>query len=286
MVLICLLAVTATGVTGLFATMFQSRLATAQQREQRLEEQVRAEMLAMGWQPPASDSLRGLSNQLRGERNVEILHARAPFELGLGHGPVTGEAADEGALAAATVLVVDELSRYPRSFLERAGLRRVVLCAELREERRPIPSLPNYRNTLLLDAGGSPSYLRRLVHHEVFHFVDLADDGVVLADPTFASLNPPGFEYGSGGRAMRERSAAAFGAAPAGFVSRYATSAVEEDKAEIFAFLMTRPQAMAELGHRDPIIAAKAAHVRQLAAALSDELDQSFWRAVARAPRR
>ncbi|MBW2459162.1 MAG: hypothetical protein JRI68_31990 [Deltaproteobacteria bacterium] len=286
MVLICLLAVTATGVTGLFAIMFQSRLATAQQREQRLDEQVRNEMFALGWQPPESDSLRALSEQLRTRRGVEILHARTPFAVGLAHGPVAGHAADEGPLAAATVVLVDELSLLPRSFLERAGLRRVMLCAELREARRPIPSLPNYRNTLLLDAEASPSYLRRLIHHEVFHFADLADDGVVLADPGYRALTPPGFEYGSGGRTMRERSSSAFGEAPAGFVSRYATSAIEEDKAEVFAFLMTRPAAMDQLGRRDPVVAAKAAYVRMVVALLSDELDEAFWRAVARAPGR
>ncbi len=284
--LICLLAVTATGVTGLFATMLQSRLATAQQRERRLDEQVRAEMFALGWLPPESDSLRGLSEKLRTSRGVEILHARSPFELGLGHGPVAGQPGGEGVLAAATVTMVDELMLLPHSFLERIGLRRVLLCAELREAGRPIPSLPNYRNTLLLDAGASPAYMRRLIHHEVFHFADLADDGVVLADPIFAALNSPSFEYGSGGRSMRERSSAAFGEAPDGFVSRYATSAVEEDKAEVFAFLMTRPEAMTALGHRDPVLAAKAAYIRRRVALLSDELDQAFWRAVARAPGR
>lgn len=286
MVLICLLATTATGVTGLFATMVQSRLATAQQRERRLDEQVRNEMFALGWRPPESDSLRALSEQLRTDRGVEILHARDPFELGLAHGPIAGHAADEGALAAATVVLIDELTLLPHSFLERIGLRRVMLCAELREERHPIPSLPNYRNTLLLDAEASPSYLRRLIHHEVFHFADLADDGVVLADPSYRALTPPSFEYGSGGRTMRERSSSAFGEAPAGFVSRYATSAVEEDKAEVFAFLMTRPAAMEQLGRRDPVVAAKAAHIRMLLALLSDEIDQAFWRSVARAPGR
>jgi len=286
MVLICLLAVTATGVTAVFATILQSRLATAEQRQKRLDEQVRNEMLAMGWLPPTSDSLRELSEKLRQGRGVEILHVASPFELMLANGLVAAQPADEGVLAAATVLVVDELTLLPRSFLERAGLRRVVLCADLREERRPIPSLPNYRNTLLLDAGGSTGYMRRLVHHEVFHFADLADDGIVRGDPAYAALNPPGFEYGSGGRSMRQRSSAAFGEAPAGFVSRYATSAVEEDKAEVFAFLMTRPEAMAELGRRNPVVAAKAAYIRALVGGLSDELDGAFWRSVTRAPGR
>jgi len=283
MVLICLLAVTATGVTGLFTTLLQSRLATAQQRERQLDEQVRDEMLALGWKPPASEALRQLSEGLRTSHEVEILHARNPFELGLAHGPVTGDAASEATLATTTVVLIDELALLPPGFLVRSGLRRVVLCAELHEERRPIPSLPNYRNTLILDAQGSPPFLRRLVHHEVLHFADLADDGVVLDDPEWRALNPVGFEYGSGGRAMRERSAAAFGEAPDGFVSRYATAAVEEDKAEVFAFLMTRPAGMDRLSKRDPVVAAKTRAMRKLVSGLGDHLDEAFWRSVTRA---
>jgi hypothetical protein len=282
MVLICLLAVTAAGVTGLFTTLFQSRLATAQQRTRQLDDQVRDEMLALGWKPPASETLRQLSEGLRSSHGVEILHVRSPFELSLAHGPVTGEAAAEADLATTTVVLVDELTLLPRSFVRRIGLRRVVLCGELHEERRPIPSLPNYRNTLIVDAQASPPFMRRLVHHEVFHFADLADDGVVRGDPDWQALNPVGFEYGSGGRAMRECSAAAFGEAPDGFVSRYATAAIEEDKAEVFAFLMTRPAAMAQLSQEDPVVAAKAETMRKLVAGLSDPMNEAFWRQVTR----
>src|SRR5690606_19670716 len=130
-------------------------------------------------------------------------------------------------------------------------LQRIVLCEDLREDVRAIPSLPNYRHTLLLDVGAPPGFLRRLIHHESFHFVDLADDGTVQRDPTWEALNPPGFVYGHGGRSMRDPAASEPDPALTGFVTRYAQAALEEDKAEVFAFMMTAPAALRRRAARD-----------------------------------
>jgi hypothetical protein len=63
---------------------------------------------------------------------------------------------------------------------------------------------------------------------------DLADDAEVLWDPEWDRLNPPGFEDGHGGRDLRQPSSSALSEERAGFLTRYATSALEEDQAEIF----------------------------------------------------
>ena len=141
------------------------------------------------------------------------------------------------------------------AFLAKAGLRRVLFCDELREDRRPIPSLPNYNRTLILSLDDDRDYLARLFHHELFHFIDLADDGSVLRDPEWEKLNAPGFTYGLGGRMMRGPEASAE-PPPRGFVSGYGTASLEEDKAEIFAELIWAPQRFAARSRHDSIVAA------------------------------
>lgn len=242
----------------------------------------RQQMVAMGWHPPASPALRELDATLQRSHGVELLHVISPFRLELDTATVTAEPAREETLASATVVVADELSLYPRSFLTRSGLRRVAFCENLRENRRVIPSLPNYRHTLLLDAGATGGYLRRLLHHEVFHFADLADDGEVLADPTWARLNPAGFEYGRGGREVRQPTASALTDRLPGFLTYYATSALEEDKAEVFAFLMARPAAVRQRRAADPVLAAKVDRLERLAGDLSPEMNRQFWARIAR----
>ena len=67
-----------------------------------------------------------------------------------------------------------------------------------------------------------------------------------------------------------------------GFLTRYATSALEEDKAEVFAFLMARPGEMARRMGSDRVLSAKAQGVREIVADLDPAMDASFWARVAK----
>lgn len=267
--------VAAVGLTaglGLAAEMSRDDRA-AQAREQENDHATREELLGLGWVPLEDAAARDLAV----ERGVEMMVAGRAFQLPAGNGPISASAPDAGAAERASAIVHEELRRFPEGFVAAAGLWRVVFCEGLREGNDVIPSLPNYRHTLLLDVRAEPAYLRRLVHHEVFHFVDFADDGIVLADRRWEALNRTGFAYGYGGRDMRSPDATPMREDLPGFVSLYATSALEEDKAEIFAFMMARPDAMRRLAARDDVIAAKVAYVSSVVAALSPNVDESFW---------
>lgn len=275
-------ALVVTTAAGLLGTTLASLEPSLSPGEAAADAQSRAAMVAMGWQMPRSAALRGLSAGLHETHGVEILHIRSDFELRLDDRELTGTAAEPSALAAATVRAVDELSLYPSGFLRASRLRRVALCTGLHENGRPIPSLPNYENTMLLDVGARPEFVRRLIHHEVFHFADLADDDQVLSDPAWEALNPAGFDYGHGGRDMRDPAASGLTEDRPGFLTRYATSALEEDKAEVFAFLMVRPHEVARRARQDGILAAKARRIRTIVQGLDPDMDQSFWARVAR----
>lgn len=177
--------------------------------------------------------------------------------MALPNGPVAGAAPDAKRARVARVVLERELARYPRTFFPKVNLAGVVLADDLVENDGPIPSLPNVARLLLLDVGAAEIDLVRVIHHEIFHFVDLADDGVLAPDPAWRSLNAPGTLYGGGGRSLRGTWAARPAVDLPGFVSPYATAGEEEDKAETFAFVVAR-----RTMPRDPIVAEK---VRELA---------------------
>lgn len=244
-------AVLTAGTGMLVESLGRDRPARAHEAE--ADNAARARMIDMSWQPPTEPV------EVHG---VEILHAMSGFELPLGHGVVSGTAARYDRLVEATRLIREELARHGPERFASAELRRVVLCAELREDRRPIPSLPNYNHTLILDVTGEDAYLQRLIHHELFHFIDLADDGTVLRDDAWEALNPPDFSYAHGGRAMRG-SEASVTPPPPGFVSGYATSAVEEDKAETFAEWIFARDALLARAATDPVLRAKVEQIQR-----------------------
>ena len=243
------------------------------------DERARDEMLEQGWLPLDVGPAR---KRLSATRGVELLSAQRDFALPLANGTVAGKPAARADLERASLLLVTELERYPRTFLGKSRFSRVLLCTGLTEGGAVIPSLPNFHRTLLLDVSAPTPFLRRLVHHEVFHFADYADDDQVSRDPAWEKLNDHWFVYGSGGRFARDGKTAVFGSGGPGFVTGYARSALEEDKAEVFAFAMAEPARLAKLTARDAIVRKKLASVRSQLHGLDTELDDAFWQSVSR----
>lgn len=212
--------------------------------------------------------------ELRGRTggDVALLCATRPFDIALGNGPLRGSTPSDGAARRAALVLERELVRYPRAFLHRVRLAGVVLAADLTENGAPIPSLPNVGGLLLLDVEATEVDLVRTLHHEVFHFIDLADDGKLSPDPVWSALNAGSsgrpFAYGSGGRSLRAGWAGLATDELPGFVSAYATSGVEEDKAETFAFAMARPEVFRAQLAKDAVLTAKERELERRLAAL------------------
>jgi hypothetical protein len=231
-------------------------------RDQAGDARLRDEIAANGWVTLASGSPAAPHGVVR-------LRADRAFALHLGNGLVEGDPAPAAALDRASRIVDAELARYAPELLHRAGLARVLFTATLRERGRAIPSLPNCAGTLLLDVDAPDAFLRRLVHHEVFHFIDLADDGVVRRDARWESLNERFFVYGDGGRSTRDPRATSLTDTLPGFLNAYSLSGVEEDKAEVFSFLMTSPREVARLAKDDRVLTSKLALLREQLAHLA-----------------
>lgn len=239
------------------------------------EEKSRAELLELGFAPLSSASARAL----RRATGVEVLSAESPFAILLGDGEVAGQVAHTSDVERAVSVLAEELGHHPRTFITKARLSRVLLCRGLREAEKSIPSLPNYQRSLLLDVEQAPDFLRRLIHHELFHFADYAEDDQVRNDPEWQALGEQGFVYGSGGRFQRDPRSSLPAGAPAGFVTPYATSALEEDKAETFSFLFVAPGALAERSRHDATLAAKLQLLRRELERFTPEL-RSHWSTV------
>ena len=189
-------ALLGTPTLGFLAERLHDERAVAAARMEDADQALREQMLEEGFQPLAAlESAVALSSAL----GVELLAAERAFRLELMTGALSGSPPDSKAVRGVSELVRGELSRYPRAFFRASRLRRVILCADLHEGNLAIPSLPNYHATLLLDVGSSPEFLKRLLHHELFHFADYADDDQLQHDPhgsgstsAFSSTGPAG----------------------------------------------------------------------------------------------
>lgn len=230
-----------------------------------------AELAQAGLAPVSGGELAPVCEAFERDLHVAPLLAQSPFKLTLANGPLEGEPLAEPRARAALSVVHRELARYTPDRLHDAGLVRVVLAADLRESGKLISSLPNVSGSLLLDGSVPEAFLARLVHHEVFHFFDFTDQDRPHENDRWTIANGL-FVYGEGGRSVRSPRASDLSDDMPGFLTRYAMSAVEEDKAEVFSFLMTQPEAVRGRAATDPVVRAKVERLGEKLARVAPEL--------------
>ena len=208
------------------------------------------------------------------------------FPVKTTHGDITAERAVRRELAAYVPIFAEEFSRYPADFVKKTGVRRIVLCKNLAFAGDVRASIPYYDHTVMFyDAvrgAYSEDYQRATVHHEFFHMIDWKDDGRVYDDDAWARLNRAGFEYGS--RHVRGVDRSMWGRLDdnlEGFLNRYAMTGVQEDKAEIFCYMIFKPELIERRSRTDAVLAAKVEAMKKLTLAFSASMDEAFWAAAA-----
>lgn len=164
--------------------------------------------------------------------------------------PFTDSVQDRAGLQLLLSIVLPAMERYPAGVFARTGLRRVVLVKDLsvdgqRRLAMPAPDIDSvvYADNLL--AALCPSGMELRVHHEYYHFIEhrLFND-FYYRDPAWLALNPPGTAYGQGGATAYGKGFQNLGHPQPALVSLYAAYGPEEDKAEVFGWMMTPAYAL------------------------------------------
>jgi hypothetical protein len=218
---------------------------------------------------------------------IELVTRSPSFPVLLRTGTIDGEEASLAEIDSFVRVFAAEWTLYPPDLVRRTGLKKVVFCRRLAFEKQARTGIPDFENDILyLDVTrgrANDAYVRKVIHHEFFHIVDLRDDGQLYEDERWARLNPAGFRYGAGGaKAQHDPTVSITGRDEPGFVNRYAMSGVEEDKAEVFAHLMVEPRQMAARAKADAFVRAKVERMRELLAAFSPRMDDRFWDDIAK----
>ena len=206
---------------------------------------------------------------------VEIVTAASAFAVATQYGKIEGKQAKSEAVESyAATVFLPEFGLYPTALVKRSKLRRIVMCEELLFAGVREAGKADYEHgALYLEVSRgdySEVYQRKLIHHEFFHMLDFqAHGGMYVDDERWSRLNPPNFRYGMGGRSNP------------GFLSQYSTTAVAEDKAEVFANMIVEPAHVDARVQTDPFLKAKVARMRELLADFCPEVNRAFWAKVA-----
>ncbi|WP_374437095.1 hypothetical protein [Inhella sp.] len=199
----------------------------------------------------ASNTLVELKKQA--EQRLQAIGLQAQWHAPEGQ-PFTDSAEDRERLRGLLAIVVPSYERYRPQLLRHIGLQRLEFVKGLTvagQMRRAMPAAER-DSVVYADVGGPPACpagIELRAHHELYHFIDHRLFGHYYPrDPQWQTLNPPGAQYGAGGATAYGKNFQNLGHPQAGFVSRYALYGPEEDKAELFGWLLTP-------GYRERVIA-------------------------------
>jgi hypothetical protein len=180
--------------------------------------------------------------------------------------------------------VLAEFLVYPPDLIRRSRLRRIILCRSLSFAGQDRSALTDYdHDELYLDVVKGEYnrfYQREVIHHEFFHIIDYQDDGQVYSDDHWARLNPESVRYGDGGTKIQDNPLSGLPTDIPGFLSSYAMSGVEEDKAELFAHMMTEYAVVSKRAATDNVLREKVSALKALLARFCPEMDDTFWNGV------
>ena len=178
---------------------------------------------------------------------------------------IDGDPPSQSDLDCYTPILFMEFWIYGKTFIKKSKLKKIILLhninytnSESTQDRAGCPEYDITKSISFAIREKNLAYIRIVLHHELFHFIDYADDQE-FEDEGWDELNQEGFEYGEGGDTEREWIKLEKNVM--GFINHYSTSALEEDRAEIYQYLISCPDEA--LNNNDIIVSKKAKRIQK-----------------------
>ena len=239
------------------------------------------------WLPQTVSAKSAPFELIEEKYGIKVIARELPFPVKETGCVFDGTQATETQIKAADRMLKQELRYYSKDILQRIKLQKIIIGANLTLNGRHLGGLADYRNNVFyLDAAYvlvSDDHIRKTFHHELFHMLDFQDDQNTKCDEAWEQLNPLTFKYGDGGFTMlNDPRVGLITDKYPGFINRYSTSSVAEDKAEIYCHMVANSALMEEIAKHDAIVMAKLNAMKKLLAQFHPEMVESFWRAIER----
>ncbi len=186
----------------------------------------------------------------------------------------TSPMGDDNDLLKGAKVLQEEFLKYSKNTISLSGLKKIYLVKNLSvngqyRSGKPDPMLEDalyfdVSNKYLSSEDGS--YMRRTYHHEFKHLIDYNLYNNYQGDSdNWDKCNTANFRYGNGGSSMYNNADFAHSVHPVtGFINGYSTSGIEEDRAEVYAEIMTNPENLQSLANNDANILCKVSQTQNL----------------------
>lgn len=179
----------------------------------------------------------------------------------------------------------EEFMKYPPEWIEESNLKGIAIVKNMEVIGQKRFAMPDaYGEVLYYDIGygyAGESYIRHGIHHEFFHMIEENFNGTFrYQDPKWLKLNTPGFSYGDGGDKAYDDPDFVNNIHPQkGFITGYSTYGIEEDRAEIYAYLFQRDnyKLIMDITREDDILDKKVKYIKEFIKSIVQDMDEEYF---------
>jgi hypothetical protein len=185
-------------------------------------------------------------------------------------------------------LYIEEFSKYPRSFTRAVNLEWVAFVKglEVSDYPRAATYFRFFSTSTMASGGGmvydvqqgasNETYVRWVLHHEFFHFVDDHLNRGGAEDRAWTALNPKGFHY----TGVEAPSTGFMDHPRSGVITTYSMKSMWEDRADLFAalFVETAYPRLRQIVGADPTVRRKIRYMMRILEQLDPTINERYFR--------
>ena len=174
--------------------------------------------------------------EINTKNNLKYFYAARPFRLGTQKNIICLNSNKEN-YDEKYKIINQNLSKYSRNFLKIINLKYIVLCKNLSISGMYTAGIPdNIMKTLILDTEFNKKYFERVIHHEIFHIINLSYKEL-FNENEWINFNKKDFQYAKCSTCTDKIDLNTY-IDTDGFLTEYSKTTPSEDMAEVFSHIM------------------------------------------------
>ena len=203
---------------------------------------------------------------------LKYLNPSKPFVAGVGINNVSCSSSKKQNINKQYEQIIKNFNIYKSDFLQKINLKYIVLCKNLKVSEISALGFANPEmKTLIFNINTDEKLLDRVLHHEVFHFIQHGNEDLFNI-VNWEKLNDSNFKY-QDCSTCTEKLGLNYSNNNNGFLTDYSMSTPYEDMAEVYSFMITNKNLLIERSKKDAVIEKKINFIKKYISKVENSIE-------------
>ena len=203
---------------------------------------------------------------------LKYLNPSKPFVAGVGINNVSCSSAKKQNINKQYEQIIKNFNIYKKDFLKKINLKYIVLCKNLKVSEISALGFANPEmKTLIFNINTDEKLLDRVLHHEVFHFIQHGNEDL-FNRVNWEKLNDSNFKY-QDCSTCTEKLGLNYSNKNNGFLTDYSMSTPYEDMAEVYSFMIASKNLLIERSKKDAVIEKKINFIKKYISKVENSIE-------------